>query len=187
MQLILDNLAATIIFTAVALAVATTQLYSSRSSVESTVSYMAKKQTLDLASVLEQELKMIGEGTANDIDLIQTNADGQTTRFVFWRNDGVNDLKIEYRLVATDTVEINDTDVPRYRMDRYVNDIQDGGSSPTLRDFRIEALDEAGNVVGAASAVLVRASILDTYPIGELDDMYLGQTYWGITLRPENL
>ena len=187
MQLILDNIAATIIFSAVALAFATQQLYSSRSSIETTVSYMAKKQTLEVAGVLEQELKMIGEGTLEDIDLIETNADGQTTRFIFWRNDGTADLRIEYRLVPTDTVEINGATVPRYRMDRYVNDVKSGGSSSTLRDFRIEALDESGNVVPASSAVLIRASILDTYPIGELDDMHLGQTYWGMTLRPENL
>lgn len=187
MQLILDNIAATIIFSAVALAFATQQLYSSRSSVETTVSYMAKKQTLELAAMLEEELKMLGEGTINDIELIETNADGQTTRFIFWRNDGSDDLRIEYRLVPTDTVEINQVTVPRYRMDRYVNNARSGGSSSTLRDFKIEALDASGTVVAAENAILIRASILDTYPIGDLDDMLLGQTYWGMTLRPENL
>lgn len=187
MQLILDNIAATIIFSAVAFAFATMQLFSSRSSIETTVSYMAKKQTLELAATLEQELKMVGEGTLNDIDLIETNASGQTTRFVFWRNDGTGDLKIEYRLVPTDTVEIDGVTIPRYRMDRYVNDVKNGGSSSTLRDFRIETLDESGSVVPAESTVLIRASILDTYPIGDFDDMYLGQTYWGMTLRPEEL
>lgn len=187
MQFILDNIAATLVFSAVALAVFVTQLNSSQATVESTVSYMSKKQTLELGATLELELKLIGQGTTNKIDEAIKNADGQTTSFIFWRNDGIVDIKVEFRLVETDIIKIRGTDVQRYRMDRFENDVFRGGSAPTLRDFVIEPLDAAGNVVAPAAAVLVRAKIRDTYPLGDPDDMYIGHTFWGMTVRPENL
>jgi hypothetical protein len=188
MQFILDNLSAVMIFSAVAIALAVTQLNSTQASVESTIGYMSKKQTLELGAVMEQELKLIGEGTfGKNIDSAVKNADGQTTSFVFWRNDGSTDIKVEYKLVQTETVKIKGEDVKLYRMDRYENGILTGGSGPTLRDFVVEPLDASGSVVSPASAVLVRARIRNTYPLGNSDDMYLGSSLWGITLRPENL
>ena len=187
MQFILDNISAILIFSVVALAVAATQFRSTQNTVESTVSYMSKKQTLELGATLEQELKLIGQGTTDKIDEAIKNPDGQTTSFVFWRNNGIVDLKVEFRLVETDIIQVGGTDVQRYRMDRFENDVYRGGSAPTLRDFIIEPLDASGNIVAPANAVLVRARIRDTYPVGDPDDMYIGHSVWGLTLRPENL
>ncbi|MCZ6757111.1 MAG: hypothetical protein O7C39_02405 [Bacteroidetes bacterium] len=187
MQFILDNISATLIFSAVALAVVVTQFNSSQSTIESTVSYMSKKQTLELGATLELELKLIGQGTTQKIDEAVQNADGQTTSFIFWRNNGIVDLKVEFRLIPTDSIFVNGVEVQRYRMDRFENDVYRGGSAPTLRDFVIEPLDAFGNVVAPAAAVLVRARIRDTYPLVDPDDMHIGHSFWGMTVRPESL
>ena len=54
-------------------------------------------------------------------------------------------------------------------------------------DFVVETLDANGNVVVPASAVLVRARIRDTYPLGDPDEMHIGHSFWGMTVRPENI
>ena len=113
MQLILDNIIAALVYSSVALVVISTQFSASQTTVESTISYMSKKQILELGATLEQELKLIGQGTTNKITQVINNADGQTTQFTFWRNNGVSDLKIEFRLVATDTIMVNGDPVKR--------------------------------------------------------------------------
>ncbi len=187
MQLILDNISAILVFTAVATAIATLQLRSMQSTAEMTIAYVSKKQTLEFADLLEQEIKLIGTSTAQKITNVTTNGDGQTTNFTFWWNDGVTDFEVQYQLVTVDTVTVNGDPVPRYRVDRYVNGVLEGGSPSTLQDFRVEPLDASGNVTGFASAVMVRAQVVNMYPIGDIDNMYLGRTFWGMTLLPVNL
>ena len=187
MQVLLDNIGAMLVYGAVALAVVATQFRSTQSNVETTVGYMSKKQTLELASFMEQELKLIGQGTVDKITEATTNGDGQTTSFKFWWNNGAADLEVEYRLETTDIIQIDGNDVQRYRMDRYVNGAYSGGSAPTLRDFVLQPLDANGNVVGPLGAVMVRARVRDTYPIGDPDDMHVGHSLWGMTIRPEAL
>jgi len=152
-----------------------------------TIAYISKKQTLEFADILEQELKLIGTGTAQKITNVATNADGQTTDFTFWWNDGVSDLEIQYQLVATDTITVKGQAVPRYRMNRFENGAPAGGGPSTLRDFRIQPLDAGGNVTNAASAVMIRAQVINIYPMGDMDDLYVGRTFWGMTLLPPNL
>ena len=187
MQVLLDNVSALIVYTTVAVAIATLQLSTVQSTTEMSIAYMSKKATLEFADMLEQELKLIGTGTAQKITSATTNAEGQTTDFRFWWNDGVTDYEVQYQLVTVDTLTISGETVPLYRMDRYVNGTYEGGSPPTLRDFVITPLDDAGNPTAAGSAVMVRAQVVNTYPAGDLDDMYLGRTFWGMTLLPMNL
>ena len=187
MQFIIDHIAALLVYSVIAMSVATLQMRSTQSTTEATIAYMSKKQTLEFADLLEQELKLIGTDTADTITNVSTNSDGQTTNFTFWWNDGSDDLEVEYRLETTEIVEMDGEKVQLYRMDRYVNGALAGGGPSTIRDFRIEPLDANGTPTTAASAVMVRAQVVNTYPAGTLDDMYLGRTFWGMTLTPMNL
>jgi len=187
MQLILDNVAALVVYTTVAVAIATLQLSTVQSTTEMSIAYMSKKQTLEFADMLEQELKLIGTGTAQKITNVTTNSDGQTTDFRFWWNDGSTDFEVQYQLVPVDSVTIDGALIPIYRMDRYVNGAKEGGSTPTLRDFVITPLDDAGNATTAGGAVMIRAQLVNTYPTGDLEEMYMGRTFWGMTLLPMNL
>lgn len=189
MQFILDNIAALMVFVTVAFTVAVTQIRAVSETVEQTIAYASKKHTLELADMLEEELAMIGEGTApnKQIDSVTNNSDGETTSFVFWRNDGSGDLEIEYRLVVDDSVTVGGETIALYRLDRYVNSVLDGSTQATLRHFRIDPLNASGSVSNPAAARLIRVRVVNTYPMGELDNMYLGQTHWGMTIHPMNL
>lgn len=189
MHFLLDHIAAILIFTTVAFTVAVSQIRAKDDMMEQTIAYASKKQTLELADMLEQELALIGEGTlpSKQIDTVTNNAAGETTNFVFWRNDGVADLEIEYQLVFVDSVSIRNQMAARYRLDRYENSVLLGGSTPTIRHFRLDPLNNNGTIVNPAAARLVRVRIANMYPMGDLDDMYIGETYWGITIQPMNL
>jgi len=169
--------------------VAVTQSRATNDSIEQTISYASKKQLLDLGTTLEDEIKLIGEGMPSNqhITAFTTNSDGQTTSFKFWRNDGVDDLEVEYKLVFVDSVTTTTETFATYRMDRYENGVIAGSSPSSLRDFKVEPLNAAGNVTVPASARLVRVAIINSYPLGDLDNMYIGQTHYGITLHPSNL
>lgn len=187
MQFILDNVAAIMVYITIALAVVILGSRSTQLTTEMTIASISKKQTLEFADILEQELNLIGSGTVQKITNVTTNEDGQTTDFTFWWSDGAIDYEVQYQLVTVDSITVKGKSIARYRMDRYVNGAFDGAGPSTLRDFRIEPLDSSGNVTVAASAVMVRAQVVNTYPLGDLDNMYLGRTFWGMTLTPPNL
>ncbi len=177
------------VFVTVAFSVAVTQIRATEETVEQTIAYASKKQTLELADMLEQELALIGQGMPSNKQItdVDTNSQGETTKFEFWRNDGMDDLKIEYRLVFVDSVTVEDATFATYRMDRYVNDVLEGGSQSTLRNFRLDPLNASGNIVNPNAAKLVRATVVNIYPLGDLDNMHVGQTHWGITIQPMSL
>lgn len=189
MQLIFDHISSILIASAVILIVLSTQFQAQRSATEQTIAYASKKMTLDLASMLEQELALIGDGTDSTITDIQTNADGQTTVFEFWREDEVGTpTEITYRLTESDMEVIDGDSVQLYQMDRYEDDVLSGGGGSRLRHFQLTLLDEAGSVTGTvADARLVRAVVVNAFPYGSSADAYLFESHWGITIRPMNL
>lgn len=189
MQLMLDHISSILIASAVILVVLSTQFQAQRAATEQTIAYASKKMTLDLASMLEQELALIGDGTTDTITDVQTNADGQTTVFEFWREDELGtDIEITYRLTTSDIVDIDGESVQLYRMDRYEDDVLSGGGGERLRHFSLTMLDESGGVTAdAASARLIRAVVVNAFPYGTSADSYLFESHWGITIRPMNL
>jgi hypothetical protein len=166
-----------------------TNLGASRAAIEETVAYAAKMQTLSMADFLEDDLLLIGDGTEDTIEDVETNADGQTTLFSFWREDeSGTDMLVAYTLTEADTIEIDGEEVQLYRLDRTENGVPAGGGSSTLESFQITMLNAAGNpAAGVGSARLLRVRSTNVYPFGDPDDMNMFRSYWGITVRPPNL
>lgn len=190
MQFLLDNIASVMVSGAVLLLVVATNLTAQRAAMEETVSYAAKMQTLSLADYLEDELLLIGDGTANTIVDLQTNSEGQTTLFSFWREDEdtATDILVAYTLTETDSVEIDQEWVQLYQLNRSENGTPAGGGSSTLETFTITMLNANGNVTtGVSAARLLRVRAVNVYPFGEAEDMNMFRSYWGITVRPPNL
>jgi len=183
MQLILDNISAIMIGSAVILIVLSTQFQAQRSAVEQTVAYASKQSTLQTGLAIEEDLAALGNGTASTVTDVQTNADGLTTVFEFWKQDaGGADMEVTYRLTPGNKVVVRSDSVQLYTLDRFENDVWAGGV------FALDMLDSGGNVtVSAGSARLVRATLVNVYPFGEDDGSSVFQTHWGITIRPIGL
>lgn len=189
MQFLLDHIASILVSGAVLLLVIATNLSASRAAIEETVAYAAKVQTLTVADYIEDDLLLIGDGTTDTIEDVETNAEGQTTLFSFWREDeSGTDMLVAYTLTETDTIEIDGDEIQLYRLDRTENGVAAGGGSSTLESFQITMLNAAGNpAAGVAAARLLRVRAINVYPFGDPDDMDMFRSYWGITVRPPNL
>ena len=189
MQLILDNIASLLIGGIVIMLVLNTQIDAQQAAAEQTTAYAARKATLTTADLLEDEFRLIGDGSAEKIDSLTTNAAGETIHFGFWRDDGSGDMLVEYTLTETDSAWIHNEQewVPLYRLDRFEDGTQVGGGPATVRTFRVTLMTETGANATPATARLVKVALVVAYPFGESEDAYLYQTHWGTTVAPVNL
>ena len=193
MQLLFDNIASVLVASTVLLVVVATNLNAQRSAVESSVAYAAKTQTLSMASYMESDLLLIGNGTLDTIETITSNGAGQTTQFSFRRIDNAGaDMLVSYNLTPTTTIDIDGQSVQLYRLDRTETRgstaIPAGGGSSTLSHFEITMLDSDGVWTDTKEdARLLRVRAVNVYPFGDPDKMNMFQSHWGITVRPPNL
>ena len=91
--------------------------------------------------------------------------------------------------MAASSYEHEDSTTVLYQIERYQNGEYTGGSTPTMRSFTIELLDEGGGLVTVdlRQARQVRIGFVNVLPYGDPDDHYIPSTYWGTTLRPRSL
>ena len=188
----LDNLATVMISGVLVFILVAMQFRAQQANQDRLALYTAKKQTLSFADVLVRDLSNLGVEMPRDqrIGRHSVNTDGSTDTLRFSRLDTFGDtLNIEYRLVAADSVVRNDTTTVLYKVERYENGVFSGGSTPTMRSFTIELLDEGGAAVTVdlRQARQVRVGFVNVMPYGDPDDNYIPATYWGTTLRPRSL
>ncbi len=192
MYFIWDNLAAGLIALVLVVLLIGMQFRVSQVSNDRTALYAAKKHTLELADFVSRELSNVGSNLPEGQRITKrtVNAYGLTDTLEFGRLNSTGDtLRLAYILTADDSVAIGDTTVTLYRMQRYENGVEDGGSTPSLRDFQIELLDADGVAVGTRydDTRQIRISLSSLVPFGDPEDHYVPQTFWGTTLRPNTL
>lgn len=188
MNVVLDNLSATIVFATIAFVLAITQFNMQQDTAEATIAYMAKKHILGFAELIEDEFELIGEGiSGTKIESITTDSDGRTTSFIFNREISSVDTQIEYRLVPVDTVQTKGRDVPIFRVDRYEAGAVVGGGPSMISDFRVELLTSSGGAASTSTAKVVRITMSVAHNLGDMDDSNVNVSFWGMTLRPASL
>jgi len=128
MQFLLDHMVAILITAVILLIMVTNQMVTLESSIDDTSFYSAKKNTLDFANIIENDLNL----TLHRYDLARapfvwpTTAEGRTTLFSFYRDsldiattptDTVR-LETRYRLVLADSFNTGNQLIPLFRVDR---------------------------------------------------------------------
>lgn len=202
MQLLLDNLGASIIAGTVMLMVVSLQLRAQQTAVEAAVAYRGKAHTMRFADMISTEFPKIGEGTSDTTSAIQdhSTADGQTQQFVFMATTtpGGPGVEIQYNLIVDDTISVERWDeekedqvvveVPIYRMER----VEDGGSETVvmtnIKHWAVELLDSDGDPTSTISDVRqLRVRLSCLYEAGSGDARTVHRTLWGSTFRPTSL
>jgi len=85
-------------------------------------------------------------------------------------------------------VSVNDRDIPLFSIERYEDGVRSGGGPSTVRRFRVQFLTGGGTLTTDPSqAELIRISFTNTLPADDLDDFFMPETNWAVTLRPMNL
>ncbi|MBN4056360.1 hypothetical protein JYT20_01430 [Rhodothermus sp. AH-315-K08] len=188
MNVLLDHLSSTLVFTSVAFLLATTQLRMQQDTASSTVAYMTKKHLLSFAELVEDEFQLMGEGiSGTKIVSLTSDSEGRTTSFIFNREISSVDTQIEYRLVPTDTVDVRGVDIPIFRIDRYEAGNQLGGGPAFFSDFRVELLTSSGGAASTSTARVVRITLSLLHSLGNTETYRVNTSYWGMTLRPASL
>ncbi len=199
----IDRILAMIIAAMVLLMGVTTQQRARQSSVESTLLYVGKKQTLELADMLERDLTNVGYQTTPDQDAItyySLHDDDMLDTLQFWglRRDFVDgaaqQVEIRYLLVEADMVEIDETVVPLYQLKRFehVGGIWQarGGSLPTITRLYLDLKNENNNPAPPDQATRIQVR-LENAVVPKLDPNRrlngLRSLHWSTTLSPPSI
>ena len=199
----IDRIIAMIIAAMVLLLGITTQQRARQSSVESTMLYVGKKQTLELADMLERDLANVGYQTTPGQDAItyySRDDNDMLDTLQFWglRRDSVDgaaeQVEIRYRLVEADTVEIDGTVVQLYQLKRFehVGGVwQARGASPTtITRFYLDLLNENNNAAPPDQATRIQVR-LENAVAPKLDPGRrlngLRSLHWSTTLSPPSI
>ena len=196
----IDRIIAMIVGAMVLLMGVTTQQRARQSSVESTLLYVGKKQTLELADMLERDLTNVGYQTTPNQDAItyySVYENDMLDTLQFWglrRNsvDGAAEqVEIRYLLVEADMVEIGETMVQFYQLKRFEHVggtwQERGGSLPTITRLDLDLKNENNNPAPPDQATRIQVS-LENAVVPKLDpSLRLRRLHWSTTLSPPGI
>lgn len=200
MVLIFDHLVSVLIASVVFLMLVTFQGTVSETAVGRTLLYQTKKQTLELADMLERDLINAGYGRPpgagiEDQDSAILEGESVTESFDFWTDLNGVSTRVKYELDLVDIVELEGESIPLFKLTRFEriggNWEEAGGSPPTLTDFEISMRtnnNQPTTDLTAARTLRIRLKNVigpDIEVRGFLRGMRILR--WGIQLRPENL
>lgn len=193
MNALLDNLTATIVAMSVLAMLVAMQYRAQEASIERTIAYTAKKQTIEFGKWLQDDIANVGAGVSFGTVSVQelaTNNSGNTSRFRFRRKMNAadpNPLVVSYDLVETDTITVDGSAVHLFKLERRVGGVLEGSSPSTVTQFRIDMLDENGILTAAPSeARQVRVRFSTAMPYSGDRHTYLREAHWGTTVPIRN-
>lgn len=194
---LIDRIVAVIISAVIVLMGFTVQQRAQQTSVGSAILYVGKKQTLELADLLERDLANVGFEIAPGQTAITDYTVGEDNleRLQFFGSDAVgNQIEIRYDLVFSDSVSVGEETVPLYELQRYENNggtwVSAGGSPETLTRFYVDLLSETNINVAKEEARRIRVWLENAV----MPEANMGETMqgfrllrWSVTLSPTNL
>ncbi len=203
-MVLIDRIVAVIVSAVIILMGFTVQQRAQQTSVGSVMLYAGKKQTLELADMIEGDLGNVGFNITPDQTAITEHTvqeDGLLDSFVFWGigRDSVgsvaSQVEVRYDLVAADTARLGQEVVPLYELQRFERTgggswIPLGGSPPTISRFYVDLLGENNSTVDKEDARRIRVwlenLVLPESQMGEMMKNFR-RLRWSITISPSNL
>lgn len=186
MQILLDNLLATLIGTTVTLILLATTLQSNTASVDQTMYYAAKQHTVSLTEMIESDFDNIGMGVAPVLDPITEYTDSTISFLRKLDPADAGTVTIRYLRSKVDSLEIDNVKQPGYEVIRYVDGAVSGKSPNYISTFTVTFQDADGTPVSGwatASSVAVQMHIA----VQGTSNAYVHETRWNRTFRPSNL
>lgn len=207
MNLLFDNLSASLLATAVLLALLGTQVRVQQANVEQVSAHAAKTKAISLGRWLEDDITSLGANFGNNLSRFAApvhNADSVTTEWTFYSDSiHADDTRTRhltrYRLDAVDTVDVRGVARALYQLRRetataaVVDSVaapvpeeawaEDGRSVGTLSAFRIGLVERLGTAttdVERADYIRVEFAIVPEF---ERQRGYLQELYWTTLLK----
>lgn len=185
MQLLLDNIAATIIATSVMLMMLTAQIRNQLASAEATVFYMLEQQMIDFHSIVRRDMQNIRSVASLDAD---------DENFVFYAQTDPTDTtrtQVTYsRRDVSVRYEEDGSATQLYQIVRYENGIVAGGSIGSIVDWGIAVLNAEGTEVASmadAAQILFSIGAIAPIEVELMDGIHIDESRWDATFHPRLL
>ena len=189
MTVLLDNITATIVGMAVLAMVVVMQQRAQEAGVQRSITYHAKKQTIELGRWLQDDMANVGAGVSFGTIAVTghaENAEGMTTSFAFKRKMDEADptpSDIEYVLSEVEIITVDGEEVQLYEIQREVDGVVVGKSPQTITSFTITMLDAAGEETNVPTAARqLRVQLSTALPYSDQRMTYLREAHWGTTV-----
>lgn len=186
MQLIFDNIVASMIGSVVLLILLSAHHRNQVSAAEASVYYMLQQQTMEFTGVIQRDMQNLSsaidvEETSNEFRFRAQTELADTTKHV-----------VTYRREDSGTIENADGElVSSYRIVRLVDGVVTGGSPSTITNWSIVALNEdEAQVEYPADTRALRVGLTVLPPIDVKANVIgpaMSGTEWGATFRPRML
>ena len=205
MQILLDNISATLIAGIVFMILIGLQWRVNETTVDRTILYMGKKSTLNLGEIIERDLENAGFGilpgdegiTRYQNTTFGTSTYTETLEFASADVDG-NSISVRYTVSLEDTLQINGEAVPLLNLireeDTGAGYAVAGGSSARLTDFDVDLLSTQNVGVTRAEARKLRVRFKTALLPQKLSDDFtvrnqhgIDELIWGMTIEPPGL
>ncbi len=181
MNVIVDNIGATIIGATVMLVVMNVQFENQLVAAEASAYHMIQQQTLSFAQLIQRDMQNMSR-------VVDLHEDANSFEFVAQTSSvDTTQRTVEYRRIQTGTKMQDGTAVPLYQIQRYVNGVIDGSSYDALLSWQITAENQDGNAATIPAEVSqIDVKFVATMPGGiEISDrIEVEDTRWSSTFRP---
>jgi hypothetical protein len=185
MQLIYDNIVASMVGGVVLLMMISANMRNQVAAAESSAFFMLQQQVIDFTSFIQRDMQNL----SSVIDVAETD---NAFRFMAQVDEADTTKRlVRYEREYTGTkTDAEGNSVPVYRINRYVDGVIAGGSLGTIAEWSIVALneDEAEIVApGDAAGVRIVLHALPPVAVGRNDGVAMQGTRWQATYRPQLL
>lgn len=184
MQLILDNIVASIVGSTVILIMMFVNHQSRIAATEAAGYYVMQKQVVSFTGMIQRDMQNLSAVQATtEIDSV----------FIFFSKVSPTDStarQVQYRRTRIGEREVDGALVPIYHIERWVGGVQTGGSVPAIVDWDIQALSADGNPIAhpmQAGQISVGFRVVPPIDVQVIDGVTLGDTRWESVYRPRIL
>jgi hypothetical protein len=185
MQVLLDNIVASIVGAVILLMMLAVQQRNQLASAEATSFYMLQQHVLDFTSTLQRDMQ-------NVTAVLDLKEDESNLTFRFLAQVSPTDTTkrlVSYKRVKVRLRERGGVQIPLYQIERYVDGNMSGASMQSITAWAVRGLNEEGNPAGTpgdVKQILVRMDVAS--PVEVLsDEDKIDATRWEATFRPRML
>ena len=184
MQLIFDNIVATMVGATVILMMMFTQHQTQVAATEAAGFYIMQQQTIDFTGTIQRDMQNLSS---------VANTKMVDSTFTFFSQVSATDTtkkQVTYLRKKAGSRVIDGTTVALYQIERWIDGAPAGGSIASITEFSIEALNGEGNSISdAADAEQIHVAFRVVPPIRVevVDGLTVGDTRWETTYRPRML
>lgn len=185
MQLIFDNIIASMVGGVVLLILVTVHHRNQLAAAEATGYYMLQQQVVDFTGTIQRDMQNMSAA----VDVVEVDS---AFRFMA-QTDPADTTKrlVTYKRERRGMVEDSDGNlVDVYQIVRYVGSDVAGGSISTVSEWSVEGLNEDESPVAAAAdvaAVRVTVHVLPPVLVEPTDGLAMRGAHWQATFRPRML